>query len=144
MQRRIRNRTRSGITLIEMLVVITIIALFAAVVATRVIGFGDKARVTSARVQINNFMDGLGQYKLETGVYPSTEMGLQALRVRPPNVPQWNGPYLAKDVPLDPWQRPYLYRYPSEQGDEPETICLGADGQPGGEGYNADIISWKN
>ena len=139
-----RNRSRAGVTLIEMVVVVTIIALFAAIVGPRLFGTADRAYVTSARVQINNFLGALGQYKLDTGVFPATELGLSALRVRPPNLTQWNGPYLAKEVPLDPWKRPYLYKYPSEHGDEPEIISLGADGQPGGEGINADLVSWKN
>lgn len=138
-----RKARRRGITLIEMLVVLTIIALFAALVAPKLLSKSDTARVTAARAQINAFMTALGAYKLDTGTYPTTEMGLQALRVRPQNVPQWQGPYLPQDIPLDPWGRPYIYRYPGEHGDEPEIICLGADGQPGGEGINADIVSWK-
>jgi general secretion pathway protein G len=137
------GRARRGITLIEMLVVLTIIALFAALVAPKLLSKSDAARVTAARAQINAFMTALGAYKLDTGTYPTTEMGLQALRTRPQNVPQWQGPYLPQEIPVDPWGRPYLYRYPGEQGDEPEIVCLGADGQPGGEGINADIVSWK-
>lgn len=138
-----RRQGRRGITLIEMLVVLTIIALFAALVAPKLLSKSDTARVTAARAQINAFMTALGAYKLDTGTYPTTEMGLQALRTRPPNVPQWQGPYLPQEIPVDPWGRPYIYRYPGEQGDEPEIVCLGADGQPGGEGINADIVSWK-
>lgn len=138
-----RRQGRRGITLIEMLVVLTIIALFAALVAPKLLSKSDTARVTAARAQINAFMTALGAYKLDTGTYPTTEMGLQALRTRPQNVPQWQGPYLPQEIPVDPWGRPYIYRYPGEQGDEPEIVCLGADGQPGGEGINADIVSWK-
>lgn len=139
-----RARARRGITLIEMLVVLTIIALFAALVAPKMLGQGDKARVTAARAQINSFMTALGAYKLDTGLYPNTEMGLTALRNRPQNIPQWQGPYLPQDVPLDPWGRAYIYKYPGEHiPEEPEIICLGADGQPGGEGIMADIVSWK-
>ncbi|MFN3322774.1 MAG: type II secretion system major pseudopilin GspG [Bryobacteraceae bacterium] len=139
-----KRRARAGVTLIEMLVVVTIIALFAALVAPSMLKKSDSARVTAARAQINAFMTAIGSYKLDTGTYPTTEQGLQALRVRPQNVPQWQGPYLPKEIPLDPWGRPYVYRYPSEQGDEPEIISYGADGQPGGEDINADIVSWKN
>src|SRR5262249_25383255 len=138
-----RNRER-GITLIEMLVVVTIIALFAALVAPRMLGKSDQARRTAARSQINSFMTALGAYKLDTGTFPTTEQGLNALRVRPENAPQWAGPYLPQDIPLDPWGRPYLYKYPGEHGDEPDVISLGGDGQPGGEANNADIVSWKN
>ncbi len=139
-----RNRRRAGITLIEMLVVVTIIALFAALVAPVMFRQSDKARVTAARAQISSFMTALGSYKLDTGVLPSTEEGLQALRVKPANLDSWQGPYLPKDIPLDPWGHPYVYKYPGEHGDEPDIISYGADGQPGGEGLNADILSWKD
>jgi general secretion pathway protein G len=139
-----RNRTQSGVTLIEMLVVVTIIALFAAIVAPRMLRRADAARHTAARAQINSFMTALGAYKLDTGMYPSTEMGLNALRVKPESVTQWSGPYLPQDVPLDPWGHPYLDKYPGEHGDEPDIVSLGADGAPGGDGNNADIVSWKN
>jgi general secretion pathway protein G len=139
-----RFRTQSGVTLIEMLVVVTIIALFAALVGPRMLGRTDAARRTAARAQINSFMTALGAYKLDTGTFPNTEMGLAALRVRPENTNQWTGPYLPQDIPLDPWGRPYLYRYPGEHGDEPDIVSLGADGQPGGDGNDADIVSWKS
>jgi general secretion pathway protein G len=143
-KRKDRTRRRAGVTLIEMLVVVTIIALFAALVGPQIFKQGDKARVTAAHAQINSFMTALGSYKLDTGMFPTTEQGLHALRIQPQDMTQWNGPYLAKDIPLDPWGRPYLYRYPGEHGDEPDIISYGADGQPGGEGINADICSWKN
>ena len=138
-----RNRGRAGVTLIEMLVVVTIIALFAALVAPRMLRKSDTARVTLAHAQINSFMTALGAYKLDTGLFPTTEQGLQALRTRPQGLTQWQGPYLPQEIPNDPWGRPYQYKYPSEHGDEPEIISLGADGQPGGETINADIVSWK-
>jgi general secretion pathway protein G len=139
-----RRRSQAGVTLIEMLVVVTIIALFAALVAPRMLGRADAARRTAARSQINSFMTALGAYKLDTGQFPTTEMGLNALRVKPENVLQWNGPYLPQDIPVDPWSRPYLYKYPGEHGDEPDIVSLGADGQPNGDGNNADIVSWNN
>jgi general secretion pathway protein G len=138
------RRGERGITLIEMLVVVTIIALFAALVGPKLFGNVDKAKRTTAMAQINTFMTALGNYKLDTGTFPSTEMGLLSLRVKPENVPQWAGPYLTKDLPMDPWGRPYLYKYPGEHGDEPDVISLGLDGEPGGEGNNADIVSWSN
>ena len=107
-----RRKSRSGVTLIEMLVVVMIIALFAALVAPSMFKQTDKARITAAHAQINNFTTALGSYKLDTGVFPSTEEGLQALRVAPNNLAQWQGPYLPKEVPLDPWRRPYIYKYP--------------------------------
>ena len=137
------RRGEAGITLIEMLVVMTIIALFVALVAPNVLKHGDTARITAARAQIQNFQTALGSYKLDTGTFPSTEQGLQALRVKPADLTQWNGPYLPKDVPKDPWGHDYVYKYPGEHGDEPDIVCLGADGQPGGDGLNADLVSWK-
>lgn len=139
-----RRQSQRGITLIEMLVVVTIIALFAALVAPRMMGQADKARRTQAHAQVNSFMTALGAYKLDTGTFPATEQGLNALRVKPENQPQWAGPYLPQDIPTDPWGRPYLYKYPGDHGDEPDLVSLGADGQPGGEGNNADIVSWSN
>ena len=139
-----RTRLEAGITLIEMLVVLTIIALFAALVAPRMLKQGDKARVVQARAQIESFMTALGAYKLDTGLYPTTEQGLQALREKPQSVNQWNGPYLPKEIPNDPWGHPFTYKFPGEHGDEPDIISYGADGAPGGTDINADILSWKN
>src|SRR5260370_1047486 len=138
-----RRRTNAGVTLIEMLVVVTIIALFATLVAANMFKQGDKAKAVAARVQINNFEQALTQYKLSTGLFPTSEQGLEALRTRPANVAQWDGPYLRKEIPLDPWGHPYIYKFPGDHGDEPDIISYGADGQPGGEGNNADIVSWK-
>jgi general secretion pathway protein G len=142
-KRRNRRARQAGITLIEMLVVLVIIGLFAALVAPSMLKHGDTARVTQAKAQIESFSTALGTYKLDTGAYPATEQGLQALRVRPADAPQWGGPYVTKEIPKDPWGRDYIYRYPGEHGDEPEIISYGQDGQPGGEGLNADILSWK-
>jgi general secretion pathway protein G len=138
------NRRQAGVTLIEMLVVVTIIALFAALVAPRMLKRTDTARVVAARAQINSFMTALGAYKLDTGLFPTTEQGLQALRVGPPGVTQWQGPYLPQEIPVDPWGRAYVYKFPGEHGDEPDIISYGADGQSGGEGIYGDILSWKS
>jgi general secretion pathway protein G len=127
-----------------MLVVITIIGLIAGLVTVNVIRQGESAKRTAARAQISSFMNALGIYRLDTGSYPVTSQGLQALRVKAGDLPNWAGPYLPKDVPLDPWGRPYEYKYPGEHGDDPDVISLGADGQPGGDGNNADIVSWSN
>jgi general secretion pathway protein G len=139
-----RRRKQRGVTLIEMLVVVTIIALFAALVAPRMMGKADQARRVQAHAQVNSFMTALGAYKLDTGLYPATDQGLQALRLKPEGVEQWSGPYLPQDIPMDPWGHPYLYKYPGDHGDEPEVVSLGGDGQPGGDGNNADIVSWNN
>jgi general secretion pathway protein G len=140
----IKRRNRAGITLIEMLVVVTIIALFAALVGPRLFSNVGKAKRTAAKAQITNFMTALGSYKLDTGTFPTTEQGLNALRVKPENLPQWAGPYMPAEVPQDPWARPYLYKFPGDHGDEPDLMSLGADGQPGGDGENADVVSWSN
>jgi len=138
-----RKRRQAGVTLIEMLVVVTIIGLFVALVAPNMFKSADKSRITAARSQMQNFMTALGTYKLDTGIFPTTEQGLAALRVKPSESNQWNGPYLQIEVPKDPWGHDYLYKFPGEHGEDPEITCLGADGQPGGEGINADIVSWK-
>lgn len=139
-----RTKREAGVTLIELMVVVTIIALFAALVLPKMLKYGDRAKVTAAHSQINAYMTALGGYKLDTGIFPTTEQGLQALRVKPENVNNWQGPYLQKDVSNDPWGHPYLYKFPGDHGDEPDIVSLGADGQPGGEGFDADVVSWKN
>ncbi len=144
MNQRRRTRGQAGVTLIEMLVVVTIIGLFVALVGPSLWKRVDTAKITTARTQIMNFKTALGAYKLDTGTFPTTEQGLQALRIKPADMTQWAGPYLPQDVPLDPWGHPYVYRYPGEHGDEPDIVSYGLDGQPGGEGLNADIVSWKN
>ena len=144
MKTQTRRRSNAGVTLIEMLVVVTIIALFATLVAPGMFKQGDKAKMVAARVQINNFEQALTQYKLNTGLFPTTEQGLEALRTKPSNVNQWEGPYLRKEIPMDPWGHAYVYKFPGEHGEEPDITCYGADGQAGGEGIAADIVSWKN
>jgi general secretion pathway protein G len=143
--KRNRRRSQAGVTLIEMLVVVTIIGLFVALVGPNLFKRADEAKIVAARSQIDSFMTALGTYKLDTGTFPSTEQGLAALRIKPADATLWNGPYMPKDIPKDPWGHDFVYRFPGEhQPDEPEIICLGADGQPGGEGIYADIVSWKN
>ena len=127
-----RQRTQAGGTMIEMMVVVIIIALFAVLVGPNLFKQADKAKVTAARVQIESFEAALVQYHADNGVFPAQEQGLEALR-----------PYMKKDIPLDPWKHPYVYKYPGEHGDEPDIVCYGADGQPGGEGTNAYIANWK-
>lgn len=127
-----------------MLVVVVIIGLFAALVAPNLWKNADKAKVTAARAQIESFMNALGQYKLDTGTFPASDQGLQALRVKPQDATQWAGPYVTKEIPKDPWGHDYVYKYPGEHGDEPDIASYGQDGQPGGDGLAADIDSWKN
>ena len=135
---------QAGVTLIELLVVVTIIALFAALVGPRLFKHVGKARGTAARAQISAFQTALGVYKLDTGTFPTTEQGLQALRSKPEGQEHWDGPYLPQDIPQDPWGRPYIYKFPGEHGDEPDIISYGADGRAGGDGEDADILSWTS
>ena len=130
-QQRTRRNRRAGITLIEMLVVITIIALFSAIAYQRLTPALEQGRVTAARTQLESLMSALQRYNIENGRFPTQEQGLDAVR-----------PFLTKDIPLDPWGTPYVYRYPGENSSDPELISYGADGQPGGEEANADINSW--
>jgi general secretion pathway protein G len=139
-----RKKSQSGVTLIEMLVVVVIMGLFVGLVGVNLFKRADEAKRTATRAQIDSFMTAVGAYKLDTGNFPSTDQGLLALRVKPDGVQQWAGPYLPKDIPPDAWGHDYLYKFPGEHGDEPDIISLGADGQPGGEGNNADIVSWSN
>ena len=103
----------------------------------------DVAVGTAARAQINSFMTALGAYKLDTGLFPSADQGMEALRMPPDGLNNWQGPYLPQDIPDDPWGNPYIYKFPPENGGfEPELTSLGADGQAGGEEIFADIKSW--
>ena len=133
----------AGFTLIELIVVIIILGLLAGLVVPRLFKQASRAKSSTTKAQIAAFQTALAAYKLDTGTFPTTEQGLQALRVAPTGIRGWDGPYLPKDIPLDPWGRAYIYRYPGQHGDEPDIISYGADGQEGGEGENEDILSWK-
>jgi general secretion pathway protein G len=136
------SRGRSGgFTLLELLVVIVIIGLLAAYVGPKYFSQLGKSEVTIARAQIEAFEKSLDTYRLDVGRYPSTEEGLAALLVAPANgAAKWNGPYLKKAVPPDPWGHPFQYRAPGAKG-EFEILSLGRDGQPGGSGEDADITN---
>jgi general secretion pathway protein G len=136
------NQKQRGITLIELLVVMVIIGMFATLVGQRLFRNVERARQTTARAQISEFESVLDVFRLDVGRYPTSEEGLQAVRVRPGNLENWDGPYLRKDVPPDPWGKPYVYRFPGQHGDF-DLLALGADGQEGGEGDNADVANWK-
>ena len=135
-----RHRHR-GFTLLELLVVMVIIGLLAAYVGPKYFSQVGKSEVKTARAQIVAFEKSLEQYRLDVGAYPTTEQGLAALVAKPANVAKWDGPYLAKAVPLDPWGHAYVYKSPGDHGDV-DLISLGRDGQPGGEGLDADIGNW--
>jgi general secretion pathway protein G len=135
-------RRQRGFTLIELLVVLAILAMLAAIVVPRVFRNLDKAKVNTAKTQIAAFESAISAYRLDVGSFPTTDQGLQALRAQPGGVENWDGPYLPKDIPPDPWGHPYVYRCPSEHGDY-EIISYGADGREGGDGFNKDIESWK-
>jgi len=140
-------RHQPGFTLIEILVVIIVLGLLAALVAPRIIGRVSEAKSATARTQIELFSVALDNYRLDNGYYPTTDQGLAALRVAPTSEPvprNWRGPYLRKGVPLDPWDRPYIYRSPGEQDPSGfDLLTLGRDGQPGGAEEDADITSWQ-
>ncbi|MFZ4878031.1 type II secretion system major pseudopilin GspG [Janthinobacterium sp. Mn2066] len=136
-----KKAVQAGFTLLELLVVIVIIGLLAAYVGPKYFAQLGKSEVTVAKAQIEAFEKSLDTYRLDVGRYPNTEEGLAALLAAPPAAgTKWNGPYLKKAVPLDPWGHPYQYRAPGTKG-EYEIISLGKDGQPGGSGEDADITS---
>lgn len=134
-------RHGGGFTLLELLVVIVIIGLLAAYVGPKYFSQLGKSEVTVAKAQIEAFDKSLDTYRLDVGRYPNAEEGLNALMTAPPSAgAKWNGPYLKKGIPLDPWGNAYQYRSPGSRG-EYEIVSLGKDGQPGGSGDNADISS---
>src|ERR1700739_3400908 len=142
-RRRLNWRDEAGFTLVEILVVITIIGLIMALVGPRVINYLGEAKVKAARIQIESFSSALDLYYLDAGRYPSSSEGLTALAQRPGGAATWSGPYLKGGlVPNDPWGHPYLYRSPGEHGAY-DIVSYGSDGQEGGTGTAADIVSWS-
>jgi len=136
-----KKHAAAGFTLLELLVVIVIIGLLAAYVGPKYFSQLGKSELTVTRAQIEAFEKSLDTFRLDVGRYPTTEEGLNALMTAPPAVAaKWNGPYLKKGVPLDPWGHVYQYRAPGTKGDY-EIVSLGKDGQQGGSGEAADISS---
>lgn len=139
---RVKSR---GFTLIELMVVVVIIGLLAAVVVPRVVGRGEEAKIAAARLQIKEIEAALDLYRLDNGFYPTTEQGLKALVERPTTEPiprNWREGGYMKKVPLDPWGNPFVYRCPGDHG-EYDLFSMGADGREGGEGSGKDITNWE-
>lgn len=131
----------SGFTLIELLVVMVIIGLLAGYVGPKLFAQIGRSEVKATRAQIDALGKALDQYRIDVSRYPRSDQGLAALVARPADEPRWAGPYLSKAVPRDPWQNEYVYRSPGEHGDY-DLLSLGRDGRVGGDGEDADIVSW--
>ena len=135
------KNSHTGFTLLELLVVMVIIGLLASYVGPKYFSQVGKSEIKIAQAQIDGFEKALDHYRLDTGHYPSTADGLAALTSKPSSEAKWDGPYLKKGVPPDPWENPYQYRMPGEHG-EYDLYSYGKDGQTGGTGENADITNW--
>jgi general secretion pathway protein G len=142
METEMKPRER-GFTLIEILIVVIIIGLLAALVGPRLFGKVSMAKLKAAKAQIELFGTALDAFRLDTGRYPTTEEGLKALREKPSGLENWQGPYLPKELPTDPWGRAYVYKSPGEHG-EYDLISYGLDGVEGGQEENQDVVSWKD
>lgn len=138
-----QSRAVGGFTLMELLIVLVIIGLLAALVGPTLYQRIKPAKESAARAQIENFATALDSFYIDTGRYPTTQEGLKALRAKPESLEKWNGPYLKKEVPADPWGNPYQFRAPGRSGGY-EIVSYGADGREGGEGEHADINSWES
>lgn len=136
-------RNENGFTLLEVLIVMVILAMLAALVGPPVLKRLAQSRTQDAKTQISLLEGALEMYKLDTRKFPTTEQGLKALREKPSDVARWKGPYLKKELPMDPWGNPYKYKCPSQHGDY-EIVSFGLDGVPGGEDENMDVFNWKD
>ena len=142
-QRKTRRLTgQGGFTLMELLVVLAILGLLMSLVGPQVLNQLGGAKTKTAAIQIKDLEQALEMYKLDVGRFPSTNEGLQALVRKPAAAAGWNGPYLKSDVPLDPWNREYNYKYPGDRG-ELDIFSYGQNGVPGGDGEDADVSNWQ-
>lgn len=139
----ISRHKHSGFTMMELLIVLVIIGLLAALVGPALYQRIAPAKESVARAQIENFMTALDSYFVDTGRFPTAQQGLQGLRLRPESEARWKGPYLKKEIPADPWGNPFVYRSPGRNGGY-ELLSLGADGREGGEAENRDVTSWES
>ena len=140
--RRFQASDKRGFTLVELLVVMVIIGLLAALVGPKLFPKLGKGKQSAARAQIELLSQALDQFRLDVGRYPTTQEGLQALSVNPGGIDNWDGPYLKKALPNDPWTKPYQYQCPGTHG-EFDIWSNGRDGVPGGEGEDKDVNSWE-
>ena len=138
-----KKRRNQGFTLFEILVVIIIIGLLAALVGPRLFGKVSAAKQKAAKAQIELFGTALDTFRLDVGRYPTTEEGLKVLREKPAGAEAWQGPYLPKEIPVDPWGAAYVYISPGQHGDY-DLISYGLDKAEGGEAENMDIVIWKD
>lgn len=141
MKTKIQKNISHGFTLLELLVVVAIIAMLAGYVGPKYFAQLGKSEIGVAKAQIDALEKALDQYRLDIGRYPSSEQGLQALNKQPGGETKWTGPYLKKDVPVDPWGHPYQYRMPSANGKDYDLLSYGKDGAPGGANENVDITN---
>ena len=140
--RRGRIAFQGGFTLMELLVVLAILGLLMSLVGPQVLNQLGGAKTKTALIQIKDLEQALEMYKLDVGRFPSSDQGLDALVKNPGGASGWNGPYLKADVPMDPWKREYIYKYPGDRG-ELDIFTLGQNGTPGGEGEDSDVGNWQ-
>jgi len=138
-----RTASNAGFSFIEIMIVMSIIGLLMALVGPRLMKGREKAETQAAAVQVENLGAALDTFRLDVGRYPSTQEGLDALERKPSSADRWDGPYLKKEVPLDPWGRRYVYAAPGQNGRPYDLYTLGADGMAGGDGPNRDVTSWE-